>query len=357
MVNKGRLAKSIGSHCRLDPAAKGPRGQPQDDDWLVKNVTDDSCTLENTRTEATAVLGIDHIHSWLSDPERTTPTQRYGFLQLHVDVKIATTGRVSVTPLPPPRAAGPTAPTLNPLVLNDGDEQRSFTWRGRDQVHLIDEDDPRQLMGFYTTLCDALRRETELEPEFHDPNDIRGDIVYELSPDQRAKSRLLGGRGGNTGQAVLVLTHQPAKSPSSPLSVATGLLPAGPVTWQLKQEVSIPKADGNSQPQPLEKAEGLGRWDSFAIHNLWANRPVTRGDFTLWSDAFHQWCGDVKAWMEAAGFPFLDVKEFAELGKVEGGPFHSDPKLNHELVMLDMKRTRLARLIGRYRSAAENPRG
>jgi hypothetical protein len=59
----------------------------------------------------------------------------------------------------------------------------------------------------------------------------------------------------------------------------------------------------------------------------------------------------VKNWMETAGSPYLDVKEFAALGKVEGGPFHSDAGLNHELVMLDMQRTRLHRLIERYRNA------
>ena len=41
--------------------------------------------------------------------------------------------------------------------------------------------------------------------------DIRGEIVYELSPDGRARRRLRGGRGGAAGQQVLVLTMKAAR--------------------------------------------------------------------------------------------------------------------------------------------------
>lgn len=128
-----------------------------------------------------------------------------------------------------------------------------------------------------------------------------------------------------------------------------GRLQIGPVSWHLiRQIVQIP--DARLATQPSLWAEGLGRWDSFAVHNLWANRPVTRGDFALWRTEFHKWAHDVKTWMETAGCEFLDVKDVAELGRVEGGPFHDDPELNHELVMLDMKRKRIASLIERFRS-------
>jgi hypothetical protein len=128
-----------------------------------------------------------------------------------------------------------------------------------------------------------------------------------------------------------------------------GCLSEGPVRWQLmKVAVQIP--DARQSLQPNLWADGLGRWDSFAVHNLWANRPATKGDLELWKAECYRWSADVKAWMETAGCPFLDVKEFAELGNIQGGPFHPDPDLNYQLVMLNMKRDRLASLITRFRS-------
>jgi hypothetical protein len=110
-VNKSQAAKLVGQRVRLQPAAKHS-GVPADDDWLVTTVTDESVTLENVETKRVAVLGFDGIHQYFTDAARTTPTQKCGFLQLHVQVDIAGDGNLSVTPLPPPRA---TASTLNPL--------------------------------------------------------------------------------------------------------------------------------------------------------------------------------------------------------------------------------------------------
>jgi hypothetical protein len=42
-------------------------------------------------------------------------------------------------------------------------------------------------------------------------DDIRHEIVWELTPDHRSKYKLLGGMGGRHGTAVLVLTHNRAQ--------------------------------------------------------------------------------------------------------------------------------------------------
>src|SRR5262249_4516404 len=126
-------------------------------------------------------------------------------------------------------------------------------------------------------------------------------------------------------------------------------LPQGPLTWKLiKVIVQIP--DARLSKTPATWADALGRWDSFAVHNLWANKPITKADFDVWRTEVHRWGTAVKVWMETAGCEFLDVKEFAELGYVDGPNLHSNPDLNHELVMLKMKRDRLAVLIERFRS-------
>ena len=125
-------------------------------------------------------------------------------------------------------------------------------------------------------------------------------------------------------------------------------LPHGPLTWKLiRQVVQIP--DARLSKTSAAWADGVARWDSFAVHNLWANQPITKADFEVWRADVHKWGAEVKVWMETAGCEFLDVKEFAELGYVDGPKLHDDPGLNHELVMLKMKRDRLKVLIERFR--------
>jgi hypothetical protein len=93
-----------------------------------------------------------------------------------------------------------------PLSVDDGGSPRYVTWRGRDPLHLIDHEEPaRQLWGFAGPLCNALRRDSGFEPQFNLPENIRGEVVYELSPDFRAKWRLLGGSSDGRENQVLVL--------------------------------------------------------------------------------------------------------------------------------------------------------
>ena len=95
---------------------------------------------------------------------------------------------------------------FNPLVIEDNGTKRFFTWRGRDDLHLIKTDlHDRQLYQFFIPLCNALRENGTLEPQFNLPNQIKGEIVYELSADLRSKWRLLGGHGESSGDQILVL--------------------------------------------------------------------------------------------------------------------------------------------------------
>ena len=59
-------------------------------------VDDESVTLEHAGTKSAAIVGLDGIYSYFTDPSRTTPTQKCGFLQLLVQVGIAANGTVSV---------------------------------------------------------------------------------------------------------------------------------------------------------------------------------------------------------------------------------------------------------------------
>lgn len=210
-VNKDKLATSLGHRVRLQPPARGPADRVFDDDWCIKDVTKAFIEIENLRTSDTAKVGLDAIYTYFTDPSRTTAAHSYGFLQLHAQVRISPDGAITVTPLPPPRASATPSAELNPLVVPDGSDERHFSWRGRDPVHLLLEQDPVQLMEFQDALRSVLRLETAREPEFQEASRIQGEIVYELSADHRGRCRLLGGMGGKPGTAVLVLTYRPAK--------------------------------------------------------------------------------------------------------------------------------------------------
>ena len=97
---------------------------------------------------------------------------------------------------------------LNPLILKDHGLERRFCWESRGTINRVkDETEPRQLLEFKTTLVNALREQSGLDPIFCYPDTILGDVVYELSSDFTTKWRLLGGIGEKPGDRVLVLQH------------------------------------------------------------------------------------------------------------------------------------------------------
>ena len=56
-----------------------------------------------------------------------------------------------------------------------------------------------------------LRLETGREPQFNAPNDIRHEIVWELTSDHRSKHKLLGDMNGVHALQVLVITGERAR--------------------------------------------------------------------------------------------------------------------------------------------------
>src|SRR5262245_7152737 len=110
-MNRGQAGKLVGQRVRFQPPARHS-GVPLDDDWLVAALSEETITLEHVATKRIALVGLDGIHQYFTDAARTGPTQKFGFLQLHVQVDVGANGTVNVVPLPPPRVA---TPAPNPL--------------------------------------------------------------------------------------------------------------------------------------------------------------------------------------------------------------------------------------------------
>ena len=97
---------------------------------------------------------------------------------------------------------------LNPLILKDHGLERRFCWEGRGTINRVkNETEPRQLHEFKTTLLEALREQSGLNPIFCYSDTILGEVVFELSSDFKSKWRLLGGIGDKPGDRVLVLQN------------------------------------------------------------------------------------------------------------------------------------------------------
>ncbi|MGH9347908.1 MAG: hypothetical protein ACRD26_11660 [Vicinamibacterales bacterium] len=153
-------------------------------------------------------MGFDHVRSYDTDPARG---QGFGFLNMLWQIRIARDGSISGRPIPARPGVAP-GPELHPLIVNDGQANRHLTCASRDHgVALLPDGEPRQLFETFIPVCDALRADTRREPQFDAPNDIRHEIVWELTPDRRPKHKLLGGMGGRHGTSVLVLTHNRAQ--------------------------------------------------------------------------------------------------------------------------------------------------
>ena len=205
--------ETIGELVRLRPPAQGPGGEELDEDWRVVELRDEAVQLVNEGRGTEALLGLEHIFNYFSYPARTANAQRSGFLQLHSQVRIGADGRVTVEPLFQPVAAAARRAVPEPLVVRVANETRYFSWRGRgtDALHLVErEEAPRQLFDDYGDVCDALRQDSGREPELCPPNDLRGEIVYELSSDGQARRHLFAKPAGQSGRAILVLTDRPA---------------------------------------------------------------------------------------------------------------------------------------------------
>jgi hypothetical protein len=209
-MNHDQFRRCIGQRLRLEPQALGPDGREVDDDWAVTGVDQPnrSATLRNLTRGGDIVVGFDHVMGYDSDPARG---QNFGFLTMLSRIRIAPDGAITGRPIPPRGGVAP-APEFNPFVVNDGQQDRHLTWASRDAaVAQLIEGEPRQLYGTFIRVCDALRLETGREPQFNAPNDIRHEIVWELTPDHRSRHKLLGGMNGAHAMQVLVLTGDRAR--------------------------------------------------------------------------------------------------------------------------------------------------
>lgn len=104
-MNKEMLAKCEGHVVRIRPMARRFSGQDEldtiDDDWMIRRVDLSRKTVEiiNLRSEYCPILGLDHVHSYTSDPMSDRGEQKHGFLQLNVQVFMTDRGP-KIEPLP-----------------------------------------------------------------------------------------------------------------------------------------------------------------------------------------------------------------------------------------------------------------
>ena len=103
-MNKSQLPKSVGHIVRLQPAAQGPLGETLDEDWRITRVSEDAVTLTHIASKSIAHVGLDSVFGYQTDAHaQRVPTEKRGFLQLLMQIAFSSDGRVTVTPLPPPR--------------------------------------------------------------------------------------------------------------------------------------------------------------------------------------------------------------------------------------------------------------
>jgi hypothetical protein len=102
---------------RLDDA--GSLLAPIDDDWLIESVSDGGVRVSNPRTGLSTLLGLDHIYSYTSNPDRTAGGLMFGFLMLKVQLTLKRND-VLVRPIPRPGESVPPPPqTIQPESASD----------------------------------------------------------------------------------------------------------------------------------------------------------------------------------------------------------------------------------------------
>jgi len=89
-MNKNALKKNLYARVRLRPIAKRYEVKTEleliDDDWIIDEVNDTGARIRNIRTSHVTTLGYDHIHHFMSDPDRSIHGINFGFLILNVQI-------------------------------------------------------------------------------------------------------------------------------------------------------------------------------------------------------------------------------------------------------------------------------
>ena len=95
-MNHAKLQKSISTHVvhvNLQPIAvrldeRGNELEDLNDDWRIVRVTDEIIEIRNIHTDHFYPLGTDHVHHFDTNPGRSAPGIKYGFLTLTVQLFI-----------------------------------------------------------------------------------------------------------------------------------------------------------------------------------------------------------------------------------------------------------------------------
>lgn len=90
-MNWEQLKRCAGFRVQLEPVACrldefGRELPPENDDWIVQNVSSVGIRISNLRTGHATTLGPDHIHHFTSNPDRSRNGLQYGFFTLHVQI-------------------------------------------------------------------------------------------------------------------------------------------------------------------------------------------------------------------------------------------------------------------------------
>ncbi len=93
-MNKAKLAENLYSRLRLRPIAwrmtvDGEWLPPIDDDWILTEVSPRTVRLANIRTGHAPLVGLDHIHQYVSDEARDQDGLKHGFLDLNVQLTLS----------------------------------------------------------------------------------------------------------------------------------------------------------------------------------------------------------------------------------------------------------------------------
>lgn len=87
-----QLKKNRGEQVRIRPMALRSDGfselPPEDDYWIIQQVAREGVQISNTRTGHVTTLGLDHIQSYCSDPDKSVGGLTRGFLNLHVQISL-----------------------------------------------------------------------------------------------------------------------------------------------------------------------------------------------------------------------------------------------------------------------------
>lgn len=114
MQRKG-LEKCIGQRVRLRPVARRFDGDVElpklDDDWIIQRVSKEGAHLLNTRTGHCPTLGVDHIYTYSTDPDRSRGNELHGVLRLLVQL-VLRGNEVLTEP-----TARPGEPNSSPLIF------------------------------------------------------------------------------------------------------------------------------------------------------------------------------------------------------------------------------------------------